>query len=73
MFVLALSARLIQRLLGGGFIVLSLRGESPWCMCISPYPYVYRFARVRIFRVFREDIVGGDEIYERGELGTSGG
>ncbi len=29
MFVLALSARLIQRLLGGGFIVLSLRGGVP--------------------------------------------
>ena len=47
MFVLALSAHLIQRLLGGGFIVLSLRGGSLWCMCISSHPYTYRFARVR--------------------------
>ena len=67
MFVLALSARLIQRLLGGGFVVLSLRGGSPWCMCISSHPYIYRFARVRTFRVCREDIVGVCTRFTRGE------
>ena len=59
MFVLALSACLIQRLLGGGFIVLSLRGESSWCMCVSPHPYINRFTRVRTFR-YLERILQGD-------------